>query len=315
MSTGCSPCRTRRPASPSSWSTSDGENVIAVAGGANTALDLGPGPVRASSDSRSARATSSSSGTRSGPGPPTRRCAWVASPGATTILNPAPAAGLGRSTLELADILTPNEGELAMLAGPAMAVRPRRSSAPGPDPGGEPSLVSLGSNGRDCSSSAGDRRPLHAPRVEVVDTVGAGDTLNGALAAGLAAGLDLPEAARRAVVAAVVGRHPRRCPRRDAECGRARCRPGGERSLGRAGRPPRRPRSSSPEPRRSSRGSRRRSPTRPPARALSPRRAIAVRPPTNRTFDQTSAQAGSDPATVTASSPPTAGSPVRGSSR
>jgi ribokinase len=36
----------------------------------------------------------------------------------------------------------------------------------------------------------------------VVDTVGAGDTLNGALAAGLAAGLDLAEACRRAVVAA-----------------------------------------------------------------------------------------------------------------
>jgi ribokinase len=38
--------------------------------------------------------------------------------------------------------------------------------------------------------------------VAVVDTVGAGDALNGALAAGLASGLELPEAARRAVVAA-----------------------------------------------------------------------------------------------------------------
>ena len=45
-------------------------------------------------------------------------------------------------------------------------------------------------------------RAIHAPRVDAVDTVGAGDALNGALAAGLAAGLDLPEAARRAVVAA-----------------------------------------------------------------------------------------------------------------
>ena len=44
-------------------------------------------------------------------------------------------------------------------------------------------------------------RAIHAPRVDVVDTVGAGDALNGALAAGLAAGLDLSEAARRAVVA------------------------------------------------------------------------------------------------------------------
>ena len=37
--------------------------------------------------------------------------------GATTILNPAPAAGLGAPTLALADVLTPNEGELATLAG------------------------------------------------------------------------------------------------------------------------------------------------------------------------------------------------------
>ena len=35
-----------------------------------------------------------------------------------------------------------------------------------------------------------------------VDATGAGDTLNGALAAGLAGGLDLETAARRAVVAA-----------------------------------------------------------------------------------------------------------------
>jgi ribokinase len=44
--------------------------------------------------------------------------------------------------------------------------------------------------------------PIPVPPVEVVDTVGAGDTLNGALAAGLAAGLALPDAARRAVLAA-----------------------------------------------------------------------------------------------------------------
>ena len=43
---------------------------------------------------------------------------------------------------------------------------------------------------------------LPAGAVDVVDSVGAGDTLNGALAAGIAAGLPLTEAARRAVIAA-----------------------------------------------------------------------------------------------------------------
>ena len=47
-------------------------------------------------------------------------------------------------------------------------------------------------------------QPIPAPAVSVVDTVGAGDTLNGALAAGLAAGLPLAEAASRAVTAAAL---------------------------------------------------------------------------------------------------------------
>jgi ribokinase len=43
-----------------------------------------------------------------------------------------------------------------------------------------------------------------AVAVRAIDTVGAGDAFNGALAAGLAAGLDLETAARRAVAAAAV---------------------------------------------------------------------------------------------------------------
>ena len=45
-------------------------------------------------------------------------------------------------------------------------------------------------------------QPIAARAVEVTDTVGAGDTLNGALAAGLAGGAALPDAAQRAIVAA-----------------------------------------------------------------------------------------------------------------
>jgi bifunctional ADP-heptose synthase (sugar kinase/adenylyltransferase) len=43
---------------------------------------------------------------------------------------------------------------------------------------------------------------IKAPKVKAVDATGAGDALNGALAAALAGGLSLDVAARRAIVAA-----------------------------------------------------------------------------------------------------------------
>jgi ribokinase len=139
--------------------------------------------------------------------------------GAATILNPAPADGLDASSLAIADILTPNETELALLAG----------SGPGPGPSsgrgdaetaarqvlaGQPTgagvgtahgravVVTLGAAGALIVRAAGAAVAVPAPAVEVVDTTGAGDTFNGALAAGLADGLDLTRAVRRAVAAA-----------------------------------------------------------------------------------------------------------------
>jgi len=107
--------------------------------------------------------------------------------GATTILNPAPAADLDRSVVAAADVLTPNEGELAILdaagiTAPAM-------------------LVSLGAAGARLTTTTGQAM-LPALEVEAVDTVGAGDALNGALAAAIAEGRSLEDAARWAVAAA-----------------------------------------------------------------------------------------------------------------
>ena len=71
----------------------------------------------------------------------------------------------------------------------------------GADAGQHAVLVSLGARG--AILVAGRRSTtIAAPTVKVVDTVGAGDTLNGALAAGLAEGRSIEGAARRAVVAA-----------------------------------------------------------------------------------------------------------------
>jgi ribokinase len=68
-------------------------------------------------------------------------------------------------------------------------------------PGGGHVLITLGDRG---ALLVGEEGPLWVPAATVaaVDTVGAGDTLNGALAAGLASGLSVSEAARQAVAAA-----------------------------------------------------------------------------------------------------------------
>lgn len=164
-----------------------GENLIAVASGTNMALTP-------------AMATAALERSRVGPGDivlvsheiptATARAALEAgrAGGATTILNPAPAHGLDAATLAAADILTPNEGELLVLRDIGL-------------PDGAALLVSLGASGARLESG-GITTAIPALAVTPVDTVGAGDTLNGALAAGLADGMDLTTAASRAVAAA-----------------------------------------------------------------------------------------------------------------
>jgi len=108
------------------------------------------------------------------------------------ILNPAPAREL------IADldgvILSPNADEARRLsgeedvAGAASALKARTNA---------PVLITLGGDG---ALLDGDRIP--APPVDVVDTTGAGDTVNGALAARLAAGDPLREAVAFALAAA-----------------------------------------------------------------------------------------------------------------
>jgi ribokinase len=139
--------------------------------------------------------------------------------GATTILNPAPAGDIDRSTFGLADVLTPNRGELATIAA-ADARRVGRAGGSGGEPEalartlldansegpgvGQAVVVTLGAAGALVLRLARETLDVPARAVRAIDTVGAGDAFNGALAAGLAAGLDLETAARRAVAAAAV---------------------------------------------------------------------------------------------------------------
>jgi ribokinase len=208
------------------------ENLIAVAPGANAA----PTP---------ASVTAALLALAIGPGdvvlvsceipPEAIRAALAAAraAGATSVLNPAPADRLDPATIVLADVLTPNEGELALLAG-GVTGRPGAGADAGAataDAGaattdeqpaataraadvevlarrllardaGRAVVVTLGAAGALAVPADGQALAIPALHVVPVDTTGAGDAFNGALAAGLGAGLPLNAAARQAVAAA-----------------------------------------------------------------------------------------------------------------
>lgn len=128
--------------------------------------------------------------------------------GARTILNPAPAVGVGRDAIALADVLTPNRSELATLLGGAegdlRAAAIRLLALPPDQPGASAVAVTLGASGAlvvERADGATVVSDVPAPAVAAVDTTGAGDAFNGCLAASLVLGLPIGEAVRRAVVA------------------------------------------------------------------------------------------------------------------
>jgi ribokinase len=190
------------------------ENLIAVAPGANGAVSAAS--VAATLDALAL-----------GPGDVVLACREIPSgavgaalaaarrAGATGILNPAPADGVDAATLAMADVLTPNETELALLAegvSPESAARSLLAEGASAESAAR-SLLAFGPPGRAIVVTMGPAGALVVPDgelalaiparpVEPVDTTGAGDAFNGALAAGLAAGRGLADAARRAVAAA-----------------------------------------------------------------------------------------------------------------
>lgn len=121
--------------------------------------------------------------------------------GATTILNPAPAAPLAPELLAATEWLIPNEVEFGILAGisgepsdAAMAEFGART--------GKRLVVTLGSRGAAFVGEGGSVRRVAATTVAAVDTTGAGDAFVGAFAVGLALGLEEVVAIRLGIACA-----------------------------------------------------------------------------------------------------------------
>jgi ribokinase len=115
--------------------------------------------------------------------------------GVLTILNPAPGQVLERDLLALVDIITPNQTEAELITGVSSA--DAESAATTLLTYGMRTVVmTLGGEGVLLVDEHGPQRFPALPVDKVVDTTGAGDAFNGALAVALAEDRPLPEAIR-----------------------------------------------------------------------------------------------------------------------
>ena len=133
------------------------------------------------------------------PGSTIRALSVARERGARSILNTAPFLGTTREAARRADIVVANETEFALLAGEGdLDVKMAGYVAAT----GRTIIVTLGPNGAKARTREGHTISVPAMKVTPVDTVGAGDTFVGYLAAGLESGLDLEASMRRATTAA-----------------------------------------------------------------------------------------------------------------
>ena len=176
---------------------SEGENVIAILPGANGKM---------TADDADKALSGLSGGVmllqQEIPQEATERALDLAkAQGITAILNTAPFLDTTTALAPKATILIANETEFALLTGrgiaeldAAMAEWAARHN--------QTVIVTLGGDGARAVTAEGKVIAVPAMKVKPVDTVGAGDTFCGYLAAGLDAGLGLEAAMRRAAVAA-----------------------------------------------------------------------------------------------------------------
>jgi ribokinase len=184
----------------------NGENCIVVSAGAN-------GQTRASAAQSAAATAGSGDVLLMQLEIPTETVRGTALwwPG-VVIVNAAPAGPVPDDLWQSIDLLVVNESELDWYANTvdgdtvsAMERIPARAV-----------ITTLGERGCIVRDTDGTVTAIACPEVEVVDTTGAGDAFCGVLAAGIAAGIGITEAARRATIAAALstlGIGAQTCPR------------------------------------------------------------------------------------------------------
>jgi ribokinase len=172
----------------------NGENQIAVAPGANAEVSADTWPA----DLEIARGDVLLASFEIGDEAVVSAAQRAAAAAATVVVNPAPARELPVALLHARPILVPNEIEAQELTGETDPLAAGRVLAAR---SGTAVVVTLGPRGA-AVIAEGEVTSIPAPLVQAVDTVGAGDAFAGALAAELATGSQLLDAARFAVHAA-----------------------------------------------------------------------------------------------------------------
>jgi len=180
----------------------DGENSIAVAGGAN--MSLTPEKIRKSRQVIEASdilvvqleipldSVMEAAGTASARGIP-------------VLLNPAPALELPNVLLAQLSFLTPNESEAELLTGIPVtnSESARKAAADLRERGVKTVIVTMGRRGAFVSSAEMEDM-VPGFEVEAADTTAAGDVFNGALSVAVSERRPLPEAVRFACAAAAL---------------------------------------------------------------------------------------------------------------
>jgi ribokinase len=174
--------------------TPDGENSIVVLAGANAALTADF--VEAALGARRPAVVLTQLET---PAEVTVACCrWAAANGARFLLNASPVAPLPDRVLAAADPLVVNAGEARGLAGPAAAGRSEAEVAGVLAGRCRSVVVTCGARGAVVAAGGRTERVAATPATAVRDTTGAGDAFAGTLAAHLARGAALLDAAHAA---------------------------------------------------------------------------------------------------------------------